>query len=110
MAKEPDAGLQFGNDAWHRGKLGYTQPDQNRCGDEVGREAATYADGPSMRSSGRSRCRNESQYAGVKAVNLTRDGRIPAIHRQRVLRQVIGPDREEVGSGRKEIGGNRGGW
>ena len=35
---------------------------------------------------------------------------IPAIHRQRILSQVIGSDAEEIALGRQRVGRNRGCW
>lgn len=45
----------------------------------------------------------------MEPVEIARHRRIAAVHRKRVLRQVVGADREEVGLAGEQVGGDRGG-
>ena len=50
---------------------------------------------------------DQPQYGGMQPVDLRCELRITAVHRQRILRQVVGPGREEVGCRGEDVGADR---
>ena len=89
------------------GKLLDAEPDQDRDRDQVGRDAAADADPFAVLRGAVGRQLDHAQDGRVQAVGLAGQLGMAAVHRQRVLGQVVGADREEVASRREDVGHGR---
>ena len=83
--------------------LSSSTPRPTRIGTACGiaGDAAADADEPAVRVRALDGLRDQPQHRGIQRIDLRRELRMPAIHGERVLGQVVGADREEVGLARR---------
>src|SRR5680860_851748 len=94
--EKTDLRLDAGNRRNAHAELVNTEADQQRDGLRVGRHTATDSDPATGGVCRGHALGDQPEHRGVEPVHLRSQLRVPTIHRQGVLGEVVGPDREEV--------------
>ena len=84
-------------------ELVHAEADEDRHGVRVAGDAAADADQPLVGVRALDGLRDEAQHRGIQRIDLRRELRVAAIHRERVLREVVGADGEEIGFGGESV-------
>src|SRR5262245_1224658 len=101
VAQAADLRLHRGNRGDADAELIDAEADQDRHGVRVPSDATADADETLMRVCAFDGLGDEPQHGGVQRIDFGRELRMPAIHCERVLREVVGTEGKEIRLGRE---------
>ena len=96
MRQRADLAFDRGHGGRHDRQFAHAEAEQNRYGTAVGRSAAANGDEFARRLAGGRGRRDQLQHRRMQCVGTPRELRMAAIHRERVLRQIVAADRQKI--------------
>ena len=85
-----------GNRGQAHAEFVHAESDQNGHGLRIAGDASAHAGEPAVLARTFDGQSDQAEQAGIQGINLRGELRMPAIHRERVLGEIVGADGEEI--------------